>query len=183
AVAAAVALDAVAGARQVQRDVELALHAVGVPRRIELLGRDPRGALEERADRVHRRQAIAALVILAEDRGTKALGVGDGALGDELLLRVVELRVQFHQRVPRRGDAHETHVRRRALRPRVDDRLEVAAVRAAVPEHLGYLDLVRAADRRLRGHQALEMHAFAETPLALRLADVRPRALDGLVPR
>jgi hypothetical protein len=49
--------------------------------------------------------------------------------------------------------------------PCIDGRLEAETVRAAVPEELGDLDLVRAAHGRLTRHHADVVLAFLELPV------------------
>ena len=70
---------------------------------------------------------------------------------------------------------HETNVRRSVLRPAVDVGLESVAVRTAVPEKLGDLDLVCAADRWLCRYKSYEVLVLFELPLRRRARSIRLR--------
>jgi hypothetical protein len=117
--------------------------------------------------RAFRCQAITTTVVLLEYGVVELFRVLDRAIASEDLLGEIQTRVQDEQAVPHRRDTHEADISGFTIRdPAIDCGLERVAMRAAIPEELGNLDLVSTADGRLCRHEARVVLALLELPLA-----------------
>jgi hypothetical protein len=84
-----------------------------------------------------------------EHCGMKTVHIGKLAVTCQHFFSVIQSTVQARQRVPDRRNTNKAGIGRNALCPLVDLGFETVAMRTAVPEYFGNLDLIGTPDRRL----------------------------------